>query len=395
MRGFGNPQGTFAMESHLDIMAQKLGIDPLELRLKNHLRQGDKNYSTDAEYIISSCGLKECMLKGAKKIGWEVKRKEAKVESTKKRGIGMACAMHNTGKKPAPDISGAFLEIKEGKVHLFVGASDMGQGLCTVLSQIAAEELGVRLDDIIIKAADTDTSPYDDGTQASRGTYVVGGAVKLAATNAKNQLLEMAAKTMGTNPQNLTIANSRIQEIDTENGIGIHELLQNEERSINVKLSYEPPTNAPPFAAQFVEVEVDIETGEVKVLKMVSAHDVGRAINPMYCEGQIEGSIQMGIGYTLTEKSLLHNGKILNPSFTDYKILNALDMPEIETIFVETTEPTGPFGAKGLGEIGTIPVAPAIANAVYNATGVRITELPITPEKVLEGMRKLTLGSST
>jgi xanthine dehydrogenase molybdenum-binding subunit len=416
MRGYGNPQHTFAVELQNDEIAQELGIDPMEWRLKNHIRVGDVNKSParripdappgedwkPAFYKIESCGLSESILKGAEKIGWKEKRnKPSALDGSKRRGIGMACGMHTSGTMPTPRVSSAYVRIREdGKISLVSGGCDHGgTGQHTVIAQIAADELGVPLEDIVVTAEDTDTTPFDSGTAgASGGTYTVGGAVLDAIADLKRKLLRQVSFMLRTEIKDLEIMGGGVHvKGDPERGLSFREIAQRAQvnRHPYAMLEgdgyhYYPPTNAPPFFVDFIEVEVDIETGEVKVLKVVAAHDSGRAINPMFFEGQVQGGIQQGIGYALTEELVIdkETGRPLNPTFLDYNMLRATDMPEIEILIIETNEPTGPHGAKGLGEPCSVAVAPAIANAIFDAIGVRMKELPMTPERILQGLRE-------
>lgn len=398
MRGFGSPQQVFATESLMDIAAERLGIDPVELRLKNHVRPGDVDPSCG--YTLLSVGLDECIRRGAALIGWEEKRKHHIVSPTVRRGVGFAIGTHNSGVKPwVNELSSAVVIVNDdGSVNLLTGAADIGQGSDTSLTQICAEVLGVRIEDVVLTTADTDTTPYDIGTHSSRLTYIAGQAVMQAAQDARDQLLSFAAEMLEAKKEDLDIKDrmvyvrhlpeSRISVFD----VAMHAQHGENPTQILGRSSWPAPYNAPPFAAHFAEVSVDIETGQVTVDRLTAVHDIGKAINPLTIEGQIEGAIQQGIGYALSEHLVIDkdSGQPVNPSFTDYKMLAARDMPrQIEPLYVESIEPTGPFGAKGLAEPALVPTAAAIANAVANATGVRIKELPITPEKVLAGLRAL------
>jgi xanthine dehydrogenase molybdenum-binding subunit len=399
-RGFGNPQVTFAMESQMDSIAEKLEIDPIELRKKNHIKVGDIVYQ--GNWHISSCGLDECLDRAAEQIGWKGKRtaKQPATNNTKRRGIGMACMIHGSGGAnlflEAPDVSACFVKCNpDGTVDLLLGLPDIGQGSTTAMAQIAAEELGVRLEDIRVTTSDTAVTPYDFGSGASRATYITGNAVKTAAAEAKQQILEKAAEMLEASPEDLEARDRRIYvKGSPERGLALAEVLLQCEFApgatrIIGKAVYTPPQSLPIFAAHFAEVEVDIETGQVKILQMVAAHDCGRAINPMAVEGQIEGAIHHGVGYALSEVLVLDQfGVPQNPSFMDYKILKATEMPRITPIIVEAPDPGGPFGAKGVGEPGMVASAPAITNAIYNAIGIRFKELPITPEKILKALRE-------
>jgi len=395
-RGFSSPPAYFAVESMVDMIVEKLGIDPVEFRLKNYKTVGE---SSRLGPPITSSGLDECLRQGAKLMGWERRKKPGEAGDVKKRGIGMSSIAHGSGKRPAePDHCSAFVKINEdGTAHLSIGTADLGTGSNTTLAQIAAEELGLSLDDIGVTAGDTDTTPFDEGAAASRTLYVAGGAVKVAAADAKQQLLSYAAKKLGVQPKDLEVKNRQIYtKNNPEKGLAIGEVTREARKAKEGaiiflgKASFEDPVSAQTFGAHFAEVEVDTETGQVEVVKMVAVHDVGKAINPVVVEGQIEGGVTQGIGYAITEEPMLDKktGEMLNSNFATYMILTALDMPKIQTGLSEPIDPTGPFGAKGVGEPPLEAVAPAITNAIYNAIGVRFTEIPITQEKVFRALRE-------
>jgi len=315
----------------------------------------------------------------------------------------MACAMQGSG-IAGIDWGSATLKLNEdGTFTLYVGATDLGTGSDTVLTQIAAETLGVDLKDIFIIASDTDLTPFDVGAYASSTTYVSGGAVKKAAEQARAQILKIAAKMLGEPLENLQYQNKGAQEkgvqdssckIITKNDkeVSLRDVatyaVYEEKKQITTTASHMSHTSPAPFTAQFAEVEVDTETGQIKVLKFVAAVDCGVAINPALAEGQVEGAVTQGLGFALFEEMTFdENGKLLNPNFADYKLFNAFDMPKLETILVETYESTGPYGAKSIAEVPVNCAAPAIANAVYDAVGARITDLPLTAEKVLAALK--------
>jgi xanthine dehydrogenase molybdenum-binding subunit len=274
-----------------------------------------------------------------------------------------------------------------------------------MLAHITAETLGVRPEDVTVVLGDTAITPWDVGSHASRTTFVAGNAARLAAEKAKRRILEMAAAQMHENVEDLELRDGFVFRKDAAvETIPFAKVVRAGHfrpagEVILAEAWYDPPNEmqdekfhgnisaAWSFAAQAAEVEVDVETGRVRVLRVVSAHDIGRAINPMGAEGQIEGGIAIGMGYALSEELLMREGQVMNPTFLDYRIATAKDMPKIEVIFVETNDPAGPFGAKGLGELCTIPTAPAIANAIYDAVGVRLTQLPMTAERVLRAIR--------
>lgn len=409
-RGYGALQGFFALENQIDELACKLGMDPLKFRQKNRIKEGDTDpvaraLGDEEDRIVLSCGLDECIERGAAAIGWKEHRNTQPYESSKpsqgspiRRGIGMACAMQGSGISGV-DWGSATIKLNEdGTFTLYVGATDLGTGSDTVLSQIAAETLGVDMDDIYIIASDTDLTPFDVGAYASSTTYVSGGAVKNAAEQIRAALLNIAGKMLGTAPEKLSYQskaqNTPCQVISQSGDIlTLREIAtystHNANQQIATTASNMCLTSPPPFTAQFAEVEVDVETGKVHVLKLVSAVDCGVAMNPKLAEGQVEGAVTQGLGFALFEEMLFdEQGHLYNPNFADYKLFNALDMPELETILVETNESTGPYGAKSIAEVPINCPAPAIANALYNAIAVRITELPLTAEKILAALHK-------
>ena len=394
-RGFGNPQTGFASESLIDMAAKELNMDPLEIRLKNALVPGD---SSVGKQTLQSVGMRECLERAAQAIGWKEKKE-------KNRGRGIASVNHISGLLTVS----AFVRINEdGTVALQVGTMDIGQGSDTILTQIVAEVLDVPIHEINLVTRDTDAAPYAWATSASRLTYTGGNAVRLAALDAREQLLELAAQQLEARKEDLIFKDRKIYVKGMpEKGLTFHQLgaisCWVKGGQIVGKSSFmveDPPFDRSGFsgfpfgtmsgyifAAQAAEVEVDVETGKVKLIRCASAHDVGHAIHPQNVEGQIEGGFVQGIGYALSEEIVFDGGKVINPSFADYKIPMAMDIPPITPIIVEACDETGPFGAKGVGEPGLVGVAPAIANAIYDAVGVRIKDLPITPEKVLDALK--------
>jgi len=324
-----------------------------------------------------------------------------------KRGRGLAATINVGGgaRIYRSDGCGAIVKVDDfGRVTLLTGATEIGQGSDVILAQIVAEELGLRLDEITIVNNDTAITPWDVGTHASRTTFIAGKAAILAAREAKRQILETASELLHAPVDRLELREGHVYLIhDPDRKVSLSKVVRARHfrdggQVVIANGWYDPPNEmlnrnfhgnisaTYGFGAQAAEVEVDTETGQVRVLKIVAAHDVGRAINPMYVEGQIAGGIHMGLGYALTEELQVQEGRVRNPVFLDYRLPTALDMPEIEIHIVETNDPEGPFGAKGVGEMGVTPTAAAIANAVYDAVGVRITSLPITPEKVLRAL---------
>lgn len=400
-RGYGCPQGFFAQESLADEIAQKLGIDPIDFHRKNAIRQGDVDQLSaqlgegkeGLPRVVRSCGLPECLTRGAAAIEWDRKRHSLPERgSAVKHGVGMACAMQGSG-IAGLDWASAFLKMNEdGSFCLQVGASDVGAGADTVLAQIAAETLGVTLDKIIITSGDTDFTPYDTGAYASSTTIISGGAVKKAAEKVRAQMFGLAAKMLDTTVENLLCGNNEIRA-DGQPGktVNIADVamqgLYKEKLQIMDAASHFNMDSPPPFSVTFAEVAVDTETGKVRVERLVTAVDPGVAINPMQAEGQVEGAVTQGLGFALTEELRLDEaGRPVNANFLDYKIFSAKDMPKLTTILVETEEPLGPYGAKSVSEVPINGVAPAIANAIFHAVGVRIRKLPIGPEDVLRAL---------
>jgi len=401
-RGYGCPQGFFAQETLVDEIAAELGIDPLEFHRRNVIRLGDVDRLSaqlgegreGLPRVIRSCGMPECMERAAAAIGWTRKRAPSgNGHQARRRGVGMACTMQGSG-IAGIDWASAFLKMNEdGSFYLQAGASDVGAGADTVLSQIAAQTLGVTLDKIVITSGDTDTTPFDVGAYASSTTIISGGAVKKAAEKVRAQVLELASKLLETPLESLDCANNEIfTTSEPRKSIGMTDLamhaLYKEKVQIMDGASHFNTDSPPPFCATFAEVEVDTETGQVQVLHLATAVDPGAAINPMQAEGQVEGAVTQGLGYVLTEELVLDDaGRPVNPNFLDYKIFSAKDMPKLTTILVQTDEPLGPYGAKSISEVPINGPAPAIANAIFHAVGVRIRKLPIRPEDVLDALR--------
>jgi carbon-monoxide dehydrogenase large subunit len=402
-RGFGIPQVSWAIESHLDVMAEKLGLDPVEVRLKNAVEEGSLSVTGQ---VLHSVGLKETLRQAAEKIGW-------RKASGPYRGKGIACMHKST---VTPSSSAAFVKLNEdASVTLLCSAVEMGQGSSTILAQIASEELGIPVEKISMVRPDTDVTPYDMASVSSRSTFFVGNAVRRAAADAREQLLQIAAEILEANPQDLVIEAGKVMVRGVpEKAIPIAELPLGEAFYVGAKgrgrgrpvlgrgsftvedatpLDRETGQGKNPsafwmYATQAAEVEVDPRSGRVKVLRISSAHDVGKSIHPVAIEGQIQGALVMGVGTALFEEMELEKGRVKNPSFAEYKLPSALDAPEMIPIIVEELHAQGPYGAKGLGEPALAPTAAAIANAIYAAVGVRVKDLPITPEKILEGLRK-------
>ena len=397
-RGFGNPQTAFATESHMDMVAERIGMDPVEFRLKNVLQNHDLSVGG---IPMPSVGVKECLEKTAKAAGWGK-------SLGKNRGMGVACLQHISGVLS----SSAIVRIHgDGTATVFTGAIDIGQGSDTVLSQIAAEELGLPLESVGIVAADTASSPYNWAVTASRITRTNGNAVRLAAADAKRQILELAARFLEVTAEELEIIDGQISvKGSPERAMKMHDIggishwatrgpiigsasvmVEGHKYDPEKVMGFPFGTMAGfVFGSHIVELEVDEATGRVQVVNAVAAHDVGKAVNPTGVEGQIQGGLVQGLGYALFEEIVYdEKGKVINDTMLDYKIPTALDAPHITSIIVEETDPGGPFGAKGVGEPTLVGTAPAIANAVKRATGIRIKDLPISMEKLWRELKKL------
>ncbi len=405
-RGYGCPQGYFAQESVMDEIAYTLGMDPVELRKKNMIRLGDIDELSaqlgegkkGLPRHIRSCGLPECLDRGSAAIDWVRKRETLPERSGHlRRGVGVACSMQGSG-IAGVDWAAASLKLNEdGSFNLQVGAADLGTGADTVLAQIGAETLGVTLDKMIVCSGDTDFTPFDVGAYASSTTIISGGAVKKASEKVRDHVLRLASKMLDIPVDNLTCRdNMVVTKCECEKSVSMEDLahyaMYKEKVQVMENASHWNTDSPPPFCAQFAEVEVDTETGYIRVIHLVTAVDLGVAINPMQAEGQSEGAVAQSLGYGLTEELLLdRSGRPVNPTFLDYKMLGSKDMPKLTTILVETDEPLGPYGAKSISEIPINAPAPAVANAVFHAIGVRFRKLPIRPEDVLRALREQEL----
>jgi 4-hydroxybenzoyl-CoA reductase subunit alpha len=401
MRGHGIPQARFAVERQLDMIADRIGVDPAEIRIKNSIHAGEPH---SAGFVINTCGFSESVTKAAEAIGWSEKRGKLPVG----RGVGLAGASFPSGVSNMSHISsGAVVQLgRDGAVNVLSGAADIGQGAETVISQIVAEELGVSIEDIRITAADTGITPLDPGTFGSGVTVRAGNAARLAAISARNKLFEFIAEKFEANVADLVAKDRNIfVKGSPEKGMTFSAALKAYQYAdlpmpIVGRGSWMAPASEPTtlfkedgnfapnysFMTQAAEVEVDLLTGRVKLVKMVTAHDCGTPINPMLVEGQLEGSVVGGMGQALYEDVIVEKGQVMNPSFLDYGFPTFMEMPEIEAIEVETDDPIGPFGAKEAGEGTQLSPAPAIVNAVYDAIGVDFMELPLTPEKILDAI---------
>jgi CO/xanthine dehydrogenase Mo-binding subunit len=401
-RGFGNPSAEWAVEQVIDKGAHELGIDPLEIARMNAAEPG---YVSPHGNRVQSCELKQCIDMAEQMLDWKKKR----ADRVPNRGLGLACTVHVSGKRHFGDYDGSSATIKvneDGKALILSGEGETGQGANTVLCQIAAEELGIPLEDVDVSLADTDLTTFCLGAFGSRLTYIAGNAVKDAATKVKQQLFETATEMLEASADDLVCRDGRIfvrgaetrtvtvgdvararlfrrggAPIVASGSFDADSVLQDETRYGNESGAYN-------FGCQAAYVEVDPETGQIKVLHYVAASDCGTVIYPLGAEGQIEGSVAQGLGYALIEGLKIEDGRPLNPNFSDYRLPSMRDMPLLSHKFAESYEPTGPFGAKGLGELGMDPTAAVISNGIFDAVGVRIKTLPITPEKILKAIKE-------
>jgi CO/xanthine dehydrogenase Mo-binding subunit len=401
-RGFGNPSAEWAVEQAIDIGAHHLGIDPMEIARINAAEAG---YISPHGNRVTSCELKQCLDMTETMMDWKRKRAEKKTNT----GLGLACTVHVSGKRHFGDYDGSSATIKineDGKALILSGEGECGQGVHTVMCQIAAEELGIPVEDVEISRADTDLTTFCLGAFASRLTYISGNAVKNAATAVKKQLFEQAAEMLEANPDDLVVQGGRVSVKGTEHksvtvaDVARARLFRHNGAPIVASGSFDADSVLPDstrfgnesgaynYGAQAAYVAVDPETGQVKVLQYVIASDCGTVIYPIGAEGQVEGGLAQGIGYALTEGLQFDEGRPVNPNFSDYRIPSMRDMPCLVHGFADSYEPTGPFGAKGLGELNMDPTAAVISNAIFDAVGVRIKDLPITPEKVLRALKK-------
>jgi xanthine dehydrogenase molybdenum-binding subunit len=435
MRGYGNPQATWAIENSMDQLAEAAGMDPFEFRIINCNEPGEV---TPMDYKVLTCGLKECMTTVAEKLHWREKRGK---QRDKARGVGMASLIHPGGgcRVYRSDGTGIVLKLDDfGNVSIAIGGVEMGQGYYAAVTVATAEALGVTPDKIQVVSGDTATCPWDVGTHASRGAFTACNAAIMAVDKAREKIFEVASRQfmprVYSNLKGLKKKdpNFKIPELEWERvcdpsefdlkdnfvflneepqnpllRIGLGELLRSEHfrdqgNMIVTEAFYDPHnqmldpktgkgnlSSTYAYGTQGAEVEVDLETGKVKVLNFVASHDVGKILNKLTLYGQMYGSVVIGLGYALSEEIKLENGRNLNPNFLDYKIFSAADIDfPIHVDCIETNDELGPFGAKGIGEPGLVPTAPAISNAIYDAIGVRIRDLPITPEKILAALKE-------
>jgi len=417
MQGYGNPQVAFAVESQIDVIAEELGMDPIDMRLKNYVGLGETFWGQGptVRSIIRSCGVEEMLIKGKEMIGWDKRGKPEEKTGRFRRGIGVGRSFHTSGTgAPMPgeviDYSTAMVKVNEdGSVDCSTALMCHGGGTLEAIAKIVAEEMGVPLDKVEISPADTRSTGYDVCTHATRGVYCGGASVQRAAKQAKDKLLEFASRLIEVNPEALMV------RPDEESGQGIIYLEGAKGKSITIgevaktaqlkgwgtaiAVESHRQVNCPPcFVTNFIEVEVDMETGQIRPVRAVAAVDAGTVINPDLAAGQLEGGLCRGIGLALLEDTDYdqETGELACGGYlVDYKSFTAVDMPlvdDVSTFFAETYEPSGPLGAKGVGEAANNCTAGTVANAIYNAIGIRLKEAPITPEKVLNALKEKTQG---
>lgn len=393
-RGYGATQGLFAVESTLNEAADQLGIDALEIRRKNFLKVGQTMPAYYGE-LLESCTVEECMEKCRQMIGWDEKAPRKDMGNGKVRGVGVGIAMQGSGISGV-DVGSVTIKVSdEGHYNLMIGAADMGTGCDTILSQMAADCLDCDVDNIVVYGVDTDTAPYDSGSYASSTTYVTGMAVIKACEELKKKIcsigalaLEVPVNSVEFDGEAVYVKDAEekritLKDISTKNMCGCVENLE-------ATASHSSPKSPPPFMAGMAEVEVDLETGKIDLIDYVACVDCGTPINPNLVRVQAEGGLVQGIGMTLYEDvTYSKKGAIMENSLMQYKIPCRVEIPNIRVEIIGSYEPTGPFGAKSVGEVVINTPLPAIAQAVYNATGVRFRELPITPEKVVRGLHKI------
>ncbi len=409
-RGYGNVQTTWATAQQIDMLAEMVDMDPLEFRLKNAQVSGE---TTPQKSFLRECAFVECLETAASASDYSRKHKEyaalRDAPGRYKKGIGLASSIHNAGgaKIHKSDGIGTILKVDDyARVTVITGASEIGQGIDAVITLIAAEELGVPLEHVTLVNNDSDIAPWDVGVHASRTTFIAGNGARRAARKAKTQILNAAEKFLEESAQNLDLRGGWVvRASDGTALIKLERLLrqmhfQAEPELVMVTDYYEPRSEpegarhisdhsaAYAHAVHVAEITVDTLTGEIKVNKVTVAQDVGRVINRMGLEGQVEGGIAIGLGYAISENMRIENGMLTNPSFRDYKLITAPEMPELEMHFIESDCAEGPYGAKGISELPTIVIAPAVANALYNATGVRIFDPPMTPETVARAIHE-------
>ena len=391
-RGYGATQGLFAVESAVNELAEKMNMDPVTLREKNMVRQGQVMPAYYGE-TANSCALDKCMEKAKEMMKWDEKFPSRDMGNGKVRGVGVAMAMQGSGISAVDTASVGIKVNDDGFYSLLIGASDMGTGCDTILSQMAAECLDCEMDEIIVHGVDTDSSPYDTGSYASSTTYVTGMAVVRTCETLKDKLCEKGAQYLECDVDDVDFDGQCVVNIKTGASISRAEIgnrvMCNNEEELYASEAYSSPVSPPPFMVGMAEVEIDKETGELELIDYVAVVDCGTVVNPSLARVQTEGGLAQGIGMAMYEDVIYNaKGKNYSNSFMQYKIPSRLDVGNIRVEFESSYEPTGPFGAKSIGEIVINTPSPAIASAVSHAVGVKVRELPITAEKVFWGMQE-------
>jgi putative selenate reductase molybdopterin-binding subunit len=402
-RGYGATQCFFGLETLMAEIADQMGWDVVEFKRKNWIRQGETLLLSKAlgegregvEQRIESSGLEQCVEVGIQAVDWYAKRGKLNegVSGPLRRGIGMSVTLHGSG-VAGLDMGAASIKINDdGSFNLTIGATDLGTGSDTILAQIAAEVLGVGVDDMIVYSSDTDLTPFDKGAYASSTTYISGEAVRRAALAVAQQIKEHAALMVGLRESSEIQLRDRQAVLPDGTSLtleqialsSLHQLRQHQIIGSSSRVSDASP---PPFGAQFVELTVDTETGQVTVERILMVVDAGRVVNPVTASGQVEGGLQQGLGFAHCEEMVYdERARLLNARLGPYHVYQANEMPNLEVIFVETNEPSGPFGAKSVAELPLDGVAPAVADAIHDATGVWVRDLPLTPERVWRALR--------
>lgn len=394
MRGYGIPQINFAMESHMDDLALRMGMDPVEFRRKNMLREGDLDKGTGI--VCHSNGLDECLAAGCRYIHWSEKRARYQNQTGNlRRGLGMAIFSYKTGAWPsAMEIGSARVVLnQDGSVQVQMGATEIGQGADTVFTQMAAQSIGIPLERVhIVSVQDTDVTPFDTGAYASRQSYVSGAALKQTCLKFKEEVIAYAAGLLHRDKGGISLTDGVL--VDDQTGDALMSLSElavtsfynsDGARHITAESTYQCQDNTYALGCCFAEIEVDLAMGHIRVVNIVNVHDSGRIINPVMARAQVHGGMSMGLGYALSEQMLYDKkGKLLNGNLLDYKMPTAMDVPELGVRFIETVDSSAPYGNKSLGEPPAIPVAAAVRNALLNATGVAVNRLPLSPQRLVE-----------
>lgn len=392
-RGYGATQGLFAVESTLNEAADLLGMDPLTIRSKNFVREGQTMPAYYNE-LLESCHVEQCMEKARQMIGWDEKYPRRVMTNGKVRGVGVGIAMQGSGISNV-DVGTVTVRVSdEGHYHMLIGATDMGTGCDTILAQMAAECLDCSVDDIVVSGVDTDFSPYDSGSYASSTTYITGMAVIKACEELKEKIKLLGAELLSADPNEVDFDGENVYLTAGEKQVSLFDIATKRmmgcETALEATASHHSPKSPPPFMCGMAEVEVDLETGKIELVNYAAAVDCGTVINPNLSRMQVEGGLVQGIGMALYEDvHYTEKGAVKENSFMQYKIPVRMELPTLLVAFESSYEPTGPFGAKSIGEVVINTPLPAIAQAVYHATGIHFRELPITPEKVIRELGKL------